>query len=329
MNERASYYGRPILKPPIWSELVAWYFFAGGLAGASATLAFAARVRGNHTLARRALAGALAGSAISPILLIADLHDPKRFHHMLRVVKPTSPMSIGTWVLSSFGTAIGTAALGEFFGIAPLAGRAAEPLAAIAGPALSTYTATLLSNTAVPVWHDAHPTLPFVFVGGSAASAGAWAVVTTPVAHCAQARRLLLAGVVLEIAAIERMERRLGPLISEPFRRGKAARFRKLATRLTIGGATLVTAFGAKSRIAAVIGGTLVLAGAACERFSVFHAGVQSARDPKYTVIPQRERLERTAARGSSALANEHPDRDEQERGSGDREPRQQHAHEQ
>lgn len=35
----------------------------------------------------------------------------------------------------------------------------------------------------------------------------------------------------------------------------------------------------------------MVLAGAALERWSVFKSGFQSARDPKYTVIPQRERL--------------------------------------
>ncbi|MDP9474901.1 MAG: hypothetical protein M3R38_04295, partial [Actinomycetota bacterium] len=46
-----------------------------------------------------------------------------------------------------------------------------------------------------------------------------------------------------------------------------------------------------KSRAASVAGGALILAGAACERWSVFKAGFQSARDPKYTVMPQRERL--------------------------------------
>ena len=30
-----------------------------------------------------------------------------------------------------------------------------------------------------------------------------------------------------------------------------------------------------------------------CTRFGVFEAGQQSARDPKYTVVPQRERLDR------------------------------------
>src|SRR5206468_1926051 len=49
------------------------------------------------------------------------------------------------------------------------------------------------------------------------------------------------------------------------------------------------------SSAAAIAGGALVLGGEAALRWSVFKAGFQSARDPKYTVIPQRERV---AARG-------------------------------
>jgi hypothetical protein len=33
--------------------------------------------------------------------------------------------------------------------------------------------------------------------------------------------------------------------------------------------------------------------GSACTRFGVFEAGLESARDPKYVVVPQRERLEK------------------------------------
>jgi hypothetical protein len=38
-------------------------------------------------------------------------------------------------------------------------------------------------------------------------------------------------------------------------------------------------------------GAVLVLAGSACERWAVYKAGFQSARDPKYVVAPQRARL--------------------------------------
>jgi hypothetical protein len=48
---------------------------------------------------------------------------------------------------------------------------------------------------------------------------------------------------------------------------------------------------GRKSRAAAILGGTLVCTGEMCLRWSVYKAGFQSARDPKYTVEPQRQRI--------------------------------------
>ena len=42
--------------------------------------------------------------------------------------------------------------------------------------------------------------------------------------------------------------------------------------------------------VAAAAGAALVAASAAT-RFGIFHAGLESARDPKYTVVPQRQRL--------------------------------------
>ncbi|MYR63689.1 polysulfide reductase, partial [Streptomyces sp. SID625] len=46
-----------------------------------------------------------------------------------------------------------------------------------------------------------------------------------------------------------------------------------------------------RGRGAAVVAGAALLAGSAALRFGVFHAGVASAEDPRYTVVPQRERL--------------------------------------
>jgi hypothetical protein len=82
---------------------------------------------------------------------------------------------------------------------------------------------------------------------------------------------------------------RCGPLISEPYESGEGSRYDKLSTVLS--GAAVTALAGRRSRAAAIAGGTMVLAGAALERWSVFKSGFQSARDPKYTVIPQRERL--------------------------------------
>src|SRR5919206_4927680 len=166
-EEVRSYYGRPVIKEPTWKPDIAWYFFAGGLAGASSGLAFVARLTGNDRLARRALLAALGGATVSPVLLIRDLGRPDRFYNMLRVFKPTSPMSLGTWILSSFGAASTIAAVADVLEIFPRLGRTAGALAALLGPALSTYTAVLVAGTSVPVWHEARRELPPVFAGSS------------------------------------------------------------------------------------------------------------------------------------------------------------------
>ena len=58
-------------------------------------------------------------------------------------------------------------------------------------------------------------------------------------------------------------------------------------------GAGLLAARGRRSRAAAVTGSALVLGGELALRWSIFKAGFQSARDPRYTVIPQKERAAR------------------------------------
>ena len=161
--EWRSYYGHPVIKQPVWKPEIPFYFFFGGLGGASAGLALLAQARGNEELARRAWANALAGVAASPLLLISDLGKPARFLNMLRVFKVTSPMSVGSWLLSASGLATTLAAADAWTGRLPAPGRVARPLAAGLGLPLATYTAALVANTAVPVWHEARTTLPFLF----------------------------------------------------------------------------------------------------------------------------------------------------------------------
>jgi hypothetical protein len=289
--EFRSYYGRPILKEPAWTIEVPWYFFTGGLAGASAPLAVAARVTGNHRLARSALTVAGAGITASVPLLVSDLGRPERFHHMLRVFKPTSPMNMGSWALAAMGPAAVGAAVSDRLGILPGLGRAAEVVSGVIGPSLCTYTAALVANTAVPVWHEARRELPTVFAGSAMASAGAAATILTPAADAGPARRLAVTGAAVELGAVAAMERRLGEL-AEPYHQGEAGRYARLARGCTALGAAAVAAAGARRRWAAVAGSGLLLAGSAFERLAVYKAGFQSARDPKYVVTPQRTRID-------------------------------------
>jgi formate-dependent nitrite reductase membrane component NrfD len=297
-----SYYGRPVLKAPVWKPEIPFYFFTGGLGGASAMLALLAEARGNDELARRAWLNALAGVGASPALLISDLGKPSRFVNMLRVFKVTSPMSVGSWLLSASGLATAVAAADAWTPYVPApAGRVARVAAAVCGMPLTTYTAALIANTAVPVWHEARVTLPFVFAASGATSAGAAAVLATPPRAAAPARRLAIGGAVATAAAVELMRHRLGDA-GEPYREGASGTLKRAAMALSVTGAGLVAGLG-RRRPAAVAGGALLLAGAICERWSVFRAGFQSAADPKYTVGPQRSRIAAGARRGATRAA--------------------------
>ena len=230
--EFRSYYGRPIIKEPVWTWEVPWYFFAGGLAGASASLGLAARLAGNDRLARSAFTVSGAGVTAGVPLLVSDLGRPERFPYMLRMLKVTSPLSVGSWILAAMGPAAAGAAVADRLGIFPRLGRAAEAVAGLLGPALATYTGTLVADTAVPVWHEAGRELPFVFAGSAAASAGAAALLTTPPADAGPARRLVVTGALLELGAAQAMERRLGDL-GEPYHQGPAGRLRQLSVWLS------------------------------------------------------------------------------------------------
>src|SRR4029079_19176487 len=116
-----SYYGRPIVKEPVWKGEIPTYFFTGGIAGGSAVLHGLARVTGNDRLARTTLVLCAAAESVSPRLLISDLGRPERFLNMLRVFRVTSPMSVGTWILvASSSSATGAAALEAFGVLRPL-----------------------------------------------------------------------------------------------------------------------------------------------------------------------------------------------------------------
>jgi formate-dependent nitrite reductase membrane component NrfD len=285
-----SYYGRPIVKEPVWNPEIPYYFFTGGLAGASAVMHVVAKLTGNERLAKSCLYVGAAADVVSPVLLIKDLGRPERFLHMLRMFKVTSPMSVGSWILLVSGGASSTAAALELLGVLRPVKWAAEAVSFLAGPPLATYTGALVANTSIPVWSEARDELPWLFGASAAASAGAAAAIVTPLECSGAARRAAVAGVAAELGLMQAMEKRLG-FVGEVYRQGEAGKFNRIAKACTVAGGALLAARGKRSRAATVAGGALVLAGELALRWSVFRAGFQSARDPRYTVIPQRERL--------------------------------------
>jgi hypothetical protein len=81
-------------------------------------------------------------------------------------------------------------------------------------------------------------------------------------------------------------------MVGETLEQGVAGGRLKAAKLLTAGGTVLAAGFGRRNRLAAAAGGAALLAGSALTRFGLFAAGMASAEDPKYTVVPQRERLD-------------------------------------
>jgi formate-dependent nitrite reductase membrane component NrfD len=290
--EFRSYYGRPLIKEPVWEALdVAGYLFLGGLAGASSALAASAELTGRPELARVAKTAAAGAIGLSVAALVHDLGRPSRFVNMLRVFKPTSPMSIGTWLLTGYGPAAGAAAASAVTGWLPRTGRAATAVAAVLGPGVAAYTGALLSDTAVPAWHDAHRELPYLFVSSAATAAGGLGLVLVRSEQAGPARNLAVVGAGAELVAKRLLIKRLGPA-AEPYQSGRAGHLMGAAEILTVGGLSAAV-LGGRNRVAAALAGAALVASSGFTRFGVFHAGRTSARDPKYTVVPQRDRIRR------------------------------------
>jgi hypothetical protein len=219
---------------------------------------------------------------------------------MLRVFKVTSPMSVGSWLLAGYVPAAGLAAASVLTGRLPRAGAAATAGAALLGPAVASYTAALISDTAVPAWHDGYPEMPFVFTGSGAMAAGGLGLLAGLTARArpdetAPARNLALLGVAMETAAFERMEHRVG-LTAEPYSEGRGGAYVRAGKALALLGAAGAL-LSQRSRAAAALSGIALIAASAATRWGIYHAGMASAADPKYTVVPQRQRLERFPAR--------------------------------
>jgi hypothetical protein len=285
-----SYYGKPILKEPVWGARdVGGYLFFGGLAGASSVLAGFAQAAGNHRQAKASKIAAVGAIGLSGVALVADLGRPERFVNMLRVVKVTSPMSVGSWIISAFGGASAAAAACAVTGRLPKAGAAATAGAALIGPAVCTYTAALICNTAVPAWHEAHREMPYLFAGSAASAAGGLGMIAVPAEDARQAVRFAVLGAATELVAKSLLLRRLGE-IAEPYQDGRPGKLMEAAEVLTAAGLAGAILAG-RSRTANVLAGTALVASSALTRLGIFEAGLLSARDPKYVVRPQRERL--------------------------------------
>jgi formate-dependent nitrite reductase membrane component NrfD len=292
-----SYYGRPIVKASPWEKDIPAYLFLGGLAAGSSMLGAGADLTGRPVLRRVGRLTAATAITASLAALVHDLGKPSRFLNMLRVIKVTSPMSVGTWIVSAYAPLVYVAAADEFPAIVPrplrgLVGWVSRPAgitAAVIAPAVASYTGVLLADTATPTWNSARSHLPFLFASSAAAASGGMGLLAVPASESGPARRLAIAGAVVELAIEAQMESAMG-IVAETLHTGLPGRLLKAAQALTAFGA-FGALFARRSRVAGIVSGAALLGGSACTRLGIFEAGQASAKDPKYTVLPQRERM--------------------------------------
>ncbi|MFP5020142.1 NrfD/PsrC family molybdoenzyme membrane anchor subunit [Pseudonocardia phyllosphaerae] len=309
-----SYYGKGVVKPPPWGHEVAAYLFLGGVAGGSGLLGAGAQMSKRPKLRRNTRVIAMSAVGLGGVALVMDLGRPDRFYNMLRTFKVTSPMSVGSWILSGYAGALTVAfgadfdrMLGERLPLGPLrkllrlAENPAGLGAAVFAAPLASYTGVLLSDTAVPTWNAMREGLPYVFVSSASLAASGLAMVTTPVEECGPARKLAVAGVIGDIAFMKWTESRMDETVKEPLHHGESGKLVTWAERLAIAGG-VGTLLGGRKRPIAILSGLCLAAASAFTRFGVFEAGLHSARDPKYTIEPQRRRL---AARRAAGITDD------------------------
>ena len=284
-----TYYERPLLKEPVWIWSVPAYFYVGGVAGAASTLAAAARAANRKgelsRLVRRASLIGAGGSVVGTGLLVHDLGRPGRFLNMLRVFRPSSPMSVGSWMLAGYAPlSAGAVVLPGGLGAAAGAGAAAV------GLPFAGYTAVLVANTAVPVWQATRRSLPPLFVAsGMAGAASLLDLLPLTAAEQRVVRRYGIIGKLAELAAAEavRHEAEVVPQVGKSMKEGVAGKLWRLS-QLATGASLLLSILPGGSRRRRATAGVLGTAGSLGVKVAIFRAGKASARDPRATFHQQR-----------------------------------------
>lgn len=285
-----TYHDRPALKPSLYGWLVGLYIFIGGLAAAAQILATAADLIGLRGGAGVILGGrvlALAGAIAGGVLLIIDLHTPKRFFNMLRIFRPTSPMSIGTYVLMTFGFWSLAALISQLFGPHWLT-LVCAGISSIAGWFMTSYTASLLAATSTPLWAAAPRSLAVRFAGSAMATGGAALCIIaltlgSPLAHPLVAIAVAALGVELVASIVAQFTYGargvIGPLRDLPWGPLHLIGVQLCGDALPIG--LYVWAMIVSSPLAALIASLCALGGGFLMRGLMFMAGNESARRPR------------------------------------------------
>ena len=283
------YYGLPVLKKPVWGWEIPAYLFVGGIAGPAAIIAAVADRRdgGRGPLVRDAHWIAAAGGLASAALLTSDLGRPERFFNMLRVFKPQSPMSMGSWILMAFSTTSGAAAMADAVanhthGRLPVrliegSRLTTSTLGAVAGSLLATYTGVLIGSTAIPVWNANARLLPVHF---GAAGFGSAASLLELLGHDDPAlNQLALTAAAIETAVFASLELDDNPKL-QPLKTGPSGRSMRLAGLLAGPVPLALRLLCGRSHRWRQVAAVSSLAGSLLSRLAWIAAGRASADDP-------------------------------------------------
>jgi hypothetical protein len=292
-----SYYDQPVIKEPVWIWSVPAYFYSGGLAAGAALVGAAAQIvdrDGLDRLITRSRWLAMAGTTTGTAFLIHDLGRPARFLNMLRVFRPSSAMSMGSWTLAASGTAAAAAAVLPRLGARRLGDVAGMGVGLLA-PVLGTYTAVLISDTAVPVWQATRTSMPRFFAASGTTAAASALELFPDVGDrdAAIVRRLGITSKVADLVTSELVQRRADAVerVGRPLHEGASGAMWRAAKGCTAASLALSLLpvpqrWRRARRLTSAVLGT---AGSMLGRFAVFHAGTSSARDPRATFHLQRQ----------------------------------------
>jgi formate-dependent nitrite reductase membrane component NrfD len=304
LHARDGYRDVPILQQPTWGSYIAAYFFMGGISSGAAALGSLAEVTGGsrrEALSRLARYVAFISVLPCPPLLIADLGKPSRFHHMLRIFKPSSPMNFGAWVLTMHGmfSAVSAAWALAGDGKLPILGgllrllpeRALAPVTLPPALSLGGYTGVLLGTTSIPVWFTS-PLLGGLFMTSSLSTgvaATSLAGSLTSRTEAADQRVLGQLGLMLGTAELMTLGGYLAtsgkqakPLMSGRTGNVMAGAMAGLALAAALEAIGLVA--GQRSRRLGDTASIVALVGGGLLRWSIVIAGGVSARDRAATL---------------------------------------------
>ena len=298
-DQAVTYYGQPLLKPPVWGIDIPLYYFVGGAAGAALALGAMIQIACRDpqcTREFRKLSSTchwigIAGSTVGAFFLIHDLGRPARFLHMMRVFRPSSPMNMGAWILAGAAPSAITAGLlvnrgGRLGSIGDMAGY----VSGFFGANLAGYTGVLVSTTAIPIWQQARRWMPVLFMASAISSA---AGIIDLFAEGRRGARIVQIygsiGRAAELAAARMVENTVAqtPRVADPLRSGRSGLLWKASGALTAASLVLALIPGHSRKVRAVAG-TLSIAGSLCLRFAVHYGSDASARDARASFDHQR-----------------------------------------